>query len=67
MSLMKADYNLKVFKKHAAHYRVDLPRAFFGSLVINSSDEVDSSYGITGRRSMFYDAFLTTPLLDITG
>ncbi|KIJ49753.1 hypothetical protein M422DRAFT_246102 [Sphaerobolus stellatus SS14] len=73
MTLMKADYHLEVFKRRAVHFNVSLPRirynasgAFFGQLDCEDPD-IAPSYGVPETRTMLYNSFLATPLIDMKG
>ncbi|KIJ38414.1 hypothetical protein M422DRAFT_258777 [Sphaerobolus stellatus SS14] len=73
-SLLIADYHLNIFKKRAAHYGVILPRirynaegAFVGELIIEDDTIPAPSYGAADTRTMPYNTFLATRLLDLTG
>ncbi|KIJ35033.1 hypothetical protein M422DRAFT_262776 [Sphaerobolus stellatus SS14] len=73
MTLMKADYHLEVFKQHAVHFNVPLPRicyntssAFFGQLDCKDPNIVPS-YGVPETHTMLYNSFLATPLIDMKG
>ncbi|KIJ38229.1 hypothetical protein M422DRAFT_33372 [Sphaerobolus stellatus SS14] len=73
-SLMVANYHLDVFKKRALHYGVILPRihynaegAFIGELIVEDDTIPAPSYGAADTRTMPYNTFLATRLLDLTG